>query len=128
MKKFIVVFLALVVMMSSSQVYGQPVGYGFGNKTCGQYVKSLDGQRRGNQADTIDHIIFVSWSQGFMSCQSLEYSKDMLYGRDMDSVILWLENCCREHPLELFSGATLDLIIALQKKEQKSLTPRSPPP
>ena len=115
MLKFIVVFLALFVVVS--QVYGQAfMAYGPGVKSCGNYVKVMEGYRLGNSSDKAERVKFFSWFLGFASARSFFWRIDALYGKDFDTVEVWLEKYCREHPLDDFLGASWNLLMELEQK------------
>ena len=116
MKKFILAFLAFLMM--SSPVCAQTKGkiYGYGTESCGHYVKVLEGERKEEVNDTADYIGFMGWFSGFASAYSMRTDEEVLHGKDADAIALWLENYCREHPLDNFSRASMELLATLEKK------------
>jgi accessory colonization factor AcfC len=114
MKTFILVIF-LVLLMMSSQVYAEGKIYGYGGETCGRFVKVLEGERRGDNNDSVVYFGFMSWFSGLATGASFQSEEDVLHGRDTASVELWLENYCREHPSDNFFRASVNLMGALKK-------------
>ena len=108
MKILILVVLALLLI--SFPLYAQSTIYGYGAYSCGHYVKALDGYRHNNRVDSIDYFVFVGWFQGFATNQSIESGQNVLHGRDVDSIGVWLEKYCREHPVDKFVTAGQKLL------------------
>jgi len=116
MKKFILVILAFLMM--SSQICAQTKWkiYGYGTASCGHYVKVLEGERGEDVNDTADYIGFMGWFSGFASAYSMRLDEEVLHEKDADAITLWLESYCREHPMDNFSLASMELLSALGKK------------
>lgn len=114
MKKTVLVFLALLLM--SSQVYAGPMIYGYGAQSCGDFVKAMDGKRQKDYDDRETCLLFITWFLGLATAESQDSGEDVLHGRSNDSLALWLENYCKEHPLDHFSTASYKLLNALKKK------------
>lgn len=113
MKKFILVILALFMM--SSQVYAGPQVYGYGKKTCGRFVTLRAGHPQVGDKDFPEYLSFISWFSGFATYESLTLNRDVLYDKDADAITLWLENYCKEHPLDQFLAASIKLLDALKE-------------
>ncbi len=75
-----------------------------GNRSCGGYVGARDEARRGNPEKENQYII---WFMGFLTAYNwLKHDTwDIKSGLDQEALLLWLENYCKERPLEDFAGA-----------------------
>jgi len=117
MKNFIVGFLVLFVM-TSCQVYAGPTTYWItsGEHTCGHYIKVLEGHRQNNYSDTDEYYLYMSWFEGFATCQSHIIKEDVLHGSDLDAITLWLEKYCKDHPMDSFTTASENFLNAIKNK------------
>ncbi len=71
-----------------------------GDRSCGQWV--------GRTKSPIEHIGPENWLMGFMTGLSVGSQKDVLAEPDGDSLILWMDNYCKSHPLDkVGTGATV---------------------
>ena len=58
----------------------------------------------------------VVWTLGFLT--GLNFSsldRDLLGGVDIDAVVAWMDNYCREHPLKNLTQAAFDLLDELKQ-------------
>ncbi len=112
MKKLIlIVAMALV----SSSVWGGVYIMGAGTIGCGEFVKE-------RQESDVKSDLNSQWILGFISAINVrrnEENEDSVLGMDTDivSIELWLENYCREHPLEKLYKASKALIVELEERE-----------
>ena len=90
--------------------------YGYGAETCGHYVSTREGFRKGSAGDRVEVLMYLSWLDGFATARSVQQSRDVFKGKDSDAIALWLENYCRENPLDSFLLASWKLLTALEKE------------
>lgn len=90
--------------------------YGEGTASCGSYVESKN--------DEIQRYIYLVWLNGYLTAfnqyQSSKLkifngSHDIKKGLDSPALMLWLENYCRENPLDTFVRAVMMLRNELKK-------------
>ena len=57
------------------------------------------------------------WALGFVSGSNWsETGKDRLEGIDADALYIWLDNYCRQNPLDKFPKAVIELARELEKR------------
>lgn len=90
--------------------------YGEGITSCGSYVESKNNETQ--------RYIYLAWLNGYLSAynqyQSSKLKKfngshDVKRGLDPQALMLWLENYCRENPLDTFIRAVIMLRDELLK-------------
>jgi hypothetical protein len=93
---------------------GQYNGYGAGTQSCGQWLASrLHGQEvLPHQSDANPNNL--SWVLGWLSAAGY-YLPSALRDTDPDAVAAWVDNYCREHPLEKLQVAAASLVDELSK-------------
>jgi hypothetical protein len=90
----VAVTLCLVSPASAQDV--QMLGPGSGS-SCGRWLET-------RRSDTWHFM--ASWALGFLSGGAVfSHDMDPLNGRDTDAVLYWLDNYCRNHPVETFPHA-----------------------
>lgn len=93
--------LAAVVAALSSGVASAHTIRGVGESTCVEWSAHLtDPTVRGAQ---------TQWVLGYLSAEGFEYRGDMLRRADVDDVTAWLDNYCKEKPLDTIYKATVRL-------------------
>ncbi len=109
----------VTLLLTTSPLMAQAAdgrNYGYGNQTCGHYVSAREGSRKGSPRDRVEVSMYLSWFSGFATLISVKRSEDVLQGKDSDALALWLENYCRENPIDSFLEASSKLITALTGK------------
>lgn len=109
----------VALLLAASPLMAQAAdgrNYGYGNQTCGHYVSAREGSRKGSSGDRVEVLMYLSWFSGFATSISARRSEDVLQGKDSDAIALWLENYCRENPLDSFLAASSKLLTALTGK------------
>jgi hypothetical protein len=91
---------------------------GYGNNTCGSFVKS----------DPQVKQMYLAWVVGFITgSNAYAAGRDRLVGEhwDPNSTLLWLENYCSKDPLATFFTAADDFrrALAIQEGVQRKDTP-----
>lgn len=120
MKKLMALLLLLPVLASAEMVI-----VGVGIASCGKMLTMIED-------DTSTELIFTSWVQGYLSGLNtgrLKKQKDLgldcsVAGKciytdlsDMDGMMLWTKNYCKENPLDsvLIAMTALDNELLLRK-------------
>lgn len=99
-----------VALISASQCHaydssGKYIILGVANESCGEYV----GYRREGEDNA-----YRGYISGYLSYANINTPNmyDIRGGRDMDSLLLWVEKYCMNNPLNKFS----DGVIALEQE------------
>jgi hypothetical protein len=102
-------------------------GIGYGNYSCGRFLQVVDDERKVRPPFTApgayytgEYAAFQSYAAGFLSGANwakLEYVRpaDASFAGEM----VWLEDYCREHPLDNYVRAVMNLRKALATKERR---------
>jgi len=86
-----------------------PPLWGYGVKTCGQFLQSVDGD--GGKA--AEYRRYEDWLTGFVSGLNLATGKDVLKGADVDSAMRRIRAHCGGNRKDDFFTATMDLVRML---------------
>jgi hypothetical protein len=89
--------------------------YGEATASCGSFVESKQNENQ--------RYIYLAWLNGYLTAvnkyhgdvKSYNGLRDIKAGRDRQALLLWLENYCRENPLDNFARAVFMLQHELQK-------------
>lgn len=86
--------------------------------TCGRYVSARDEARNGNH---FRENMYRYWLAGYVTAfnKTKPDTWSIIGTTDLDSAMLWLENYCKQYPLEDFSDATNSLVYELYPKRVK---------
>jgi hypothetical protein len=106
---------------------------GFGAEGCGHFLKAVDDEHKArpfnakpNSIYTMDYFIFENYALGFLSganwaSASLGDNKDAAVGSsgtdDFAGPMIWLENYCRDHPLDNYIAGVIHLRAILAARE-----------
>jgi len=115
-KSLVALVLAASPLMTHAATGNLPVNYGYGTQTCGHYVSAREGYRKGSAGDRFEVLMYLSWLDGFATAVSAKQFQDVLKGKDSYAIALWLENYCKENPLDSFLMASSKLLTALTGK------------
>lgn len=82
-----------------------------GDRSCGQWTvrKQNPYAEAGSEA----------WLMGFMTGLAVASEKDAISDTDGDSMILWMDNYCRTHPLERLSNGAATLFFELMARKKR---------
>jgi hypothetical protein len=93
----IIAMMALALLTAENSVMALTT---IGDRSCGQWV--------GRTKSPLDRIGAENWLMGFMTGLAVDSQKDVLAEPDGDSLILWMDNYCKSHPLDTVgAGATV---------------------
>lgn len=89
--------------------------YGEATASCGSFVESKQNETQ--------RYVYLAWLNGYLTgvnkydsgVKAYNGSRDVKMGRDPQALMLWLENHCRNNPLDTFMQAVLLLQNELQK-------------
>ena len=91
---------------------------GVGLSSCGEFLRSADAERKRRPANASPNAIydinfagFANYADGFLS--GTNYSDPIEGGvaehTDLNGRMAWLENYCRNHPLDTYVKAVMEL-------------------
>ena len=63
-----------------------------GDRSCGTWIAD-------KKAAGMEEVFDTSWFTGFLTGVAVATGKDALKGIDGNSVALWMDNYCKDHPL-----------------------------
>jgi hypothetical protein len=90
-----------------------PPLWGYGIKTCDQYLAAATGNEAGDDLLVWEYRRYEDWLTGFISGLNLATGKDVLEGADIDSAMRRIRAWCGGHQKEDFFAATMDLVRML---------------
>lgn len=115
-----IVFTATLLLNATQsfgkEASGSPIAaYGEATTSCGSFVESKQNETQ--------RYIYLAWLNGYLTGVNKYQSglktynglHDIKAGRDPQALMLWLENYCRENPLDNFARAVFMLQNELQK-------------
>lgn len=99
-----VAFLLGAVGLNTAQAQPSPI-MGTGAFSCGQWVES-----RALKEEAVDGIL-IQWQLGFLSGMNFKGNsiKEMVILPDAPSILLYMDNYCKAHPLEKVMEGSLAL-------------------
>lgn len=115
MRRAFIAFMGLAATLASPASPAEPIR-GAGLTSCGTWAART---RPG-----IPPLDTFAWIQGYLSAYS-EYAyqknnKDGVFGDvDWQGIAAWMDNYCQKNPLSSPYDGMLDLIIELDKRQQK---------
>ena len=107
MKNLIKVFVLASALVSTSG-YGGDTVIGAGTNSCGAWTKAID-------EDPSLHSQRQVWVLGFLSGVNAIWQKDILVEYDGEDLIAWIDNYCKENPLDRIASAASSLVRELDK-------------
>jgi hypothetical protein len=93
----------LLVMLASRDAMALAT---MGDRSCGTWAT--------RKQDFTTDISSTAWLTGFMTGMAVGTSVDVLRDVDGDSVLLWMDNYCKAHPLDKVATGAATLFIELR--------------
>jgi len=106
MKKLGVVGIILFILCGVAQAQRPAKIYGHGLLTCGRWTAA-----RSDGGDPVEKQDMTVWADGYVSAISVH--DPHLRETDVAGMESWLDNYCREHPLDIFQVAVQHLVFEL---------------
>jgi 2-methylcitrate dehydratase PrpD len=74
--------------------------------------------QRATDKKGLDQYVLESWVQGFLTATNVFFtgSSDLSHGTDSEGIMAWVDNYCKEHPLETLATAAVDLVFQLMAR------------
>jgi len=100
--------VALVGTLASGGAMAEAMVYGLGATSCGKFVAYTKSFQES----------YMFWFNGFATMASSQSGIDYFKGTDSAGRLLWIQNYCQAHPLEMFNDASVALMVELHKKQK----------
>jgi hypothetical protein len=105
--RYLVLILCVAAGQANAGAAGTATTYGAGTESCGKWVAS------GN--DDVWHHLQLNWVLGWISAAGHYNVHGNLKETDSDAISAWVDNYCKEHPLDDISEAAAALVRELAK-------------
>lgn len=105
--------LALLGATPSLQAEKMPPLWGYGIKSCPQYLDAATGREQGHEQPKREYRRYEDWLTGFISGLNLATGKDVLKGADIDTAMTRIRAHCGGNRKDDFFAATMDLVRML---------------
>ena len=115
----------------AQQVRIEPLIFGQGNQSCGEFLQAADDERKTKPSNPVPHALytmsyaaFFNYTEGFLSganwgAAMQQDIKHETVGSGIhdyfSGTMVWLENYCRQHPLENYGSAVFNLTTTLAR-------------
>ena len=108
-------FLFVVALLCLSTALPAADGRGDlrGTRSCRKWVEERSLAEGKIEMNRIPVLISKSWFLGFLAGRSSGAKRNFASGIDDESIFLWLDNYCRDHPRENLADAGLALEMEL---------------
>jgi len=98
--------LALICLSLSTALVAAEVR---GTRSCRKWVEERALAEGSKDMNRIPVLISKSWFLGYLAGRASSAKRDLFGSVDDESVFLWLDNYCRDHPQENLGSAGLAL-------------------
>jgi hypothetical protein len=121
-----VVLLVATLLLSSSLsaattvAPGTPKVWGYGVKSCADFVTISKGFESGNRAEVIEYLRFREWFSGMVTGLSLASGSNVLKGAEIEGAMRRLLQHCEEQPRNDFFQASTSYLRLLSSPGDKS--------
>src|SRR5262245_52544462 len=101
----------LLSLMSLSgiclDIDGHYTSMGYGGSSCGKFVEARNNEH--------SKVAYATWVTGYMTAVNQERANtfSIAGNTDLDGLMLWIENYCKDNPLILFSNAVAKLVLEI---------------
>lgn len=118
--KALIILLAGCALMSASAL--SEAADSRGSRSCRKWIDERYQAEGKSDLNKMPVLITKSWFLGFLSGRGSRSAQDFLKGTDNESIFLWLDNYCREHPLQDLDsgGIALELELTQMKGDRPS--------
>jgi hypothetical protein len=97
----------------SLQAEKMPPLWGYGVKSCDQYLRAVRGREEGQDLQRREYRRYEDWLTGFISGLNLATGQDVLKGAEIDSAMHRIRAHCGGNRKDDFFTATMDLVRML---------------
>ena len=107
-----IITIALLAMLIGGTARAQQYKvFGHGNQSCGSWTEA-------KEETNLELIVFTSWLSGYLSAVSVwvETGSGRVNETDIRGAVAWMDNYCRDNPLDSVAGAALNLTFAIKAK------------
>lgn len=107
------VLAVLLFAAPSLQAEKMPPLWGYGIKSCSQFLSAAEDRDDGNGQPRREYRRYQDWLTGFISGLNLATGKDVLKGADIDTAMRRIRAHCGGNKKDDFFKATMDLVRML---------------
>ncbi len=107
--------LALLLLPCASLAESLPPLWGYGVKSCDDYVRAWQGKEAGQEADITEFRRYEDWLTGYISGLNLATAQDVLVGVNMEGAMRRIHLYCDDHRKHDFFTSTMDLVRLLSQ-------------
>jgi hypothetical protein len=119
MKPFVrLTFAALLQALATAMPTGAeqaPPLWGYGVKSCDDYVRARDGWEQGLEAQIAEYRRYEDWLTGLVSGLNLATGRDVLAGVEISAAMRRIHLYCADRRKEDFFTASMDLVRLLSQ-------------
>lgn len=117
-RAWIILTVVLTAIPSYAESKKDFIAFGEGISSCGKFLRSADAERKRRPANAavtdiydINFAAFASFADGFLVGTNYADPIEAEVGEhtDQDGRMAWLENYCRNHPLDTYIKALMEL-------------------
>jgi hypothetical protein len=105
--------LATALWCASNPAAAAPILWGYGVKTCGDYVAAAPGDGAPVAVVGAEYLRYREWLAGLVSGLNLATGTDVLAGGELDAALTRIQAYCRTHPADDFFNASMALVRSL---------------
>jgi hypothetical protein len=109
----LILFTFLVVDAAAARAEKLPPLWGYGIKSCEEYLRAAEGGEKGTGQAVLEYGRYEDWLTGFISGLNLATGKDVLEGADIETALRRIRAHCRGHRKQDFFTATMDFVRML---------------
>jgi hypothetical protein len=104
------ILIVISIVLMANQASAKKYYLGAGGVSCGAWLET---RKNGDDVETFQ---LQAWVQGFVSGVNATSQNDFLAAPDAEAIFAWLDNYCRQHPLEKVIEASHLLILELKMR------------
>lgn len=109
----LILLLAGCILLATSHV--SLAAESRGSRSCSKWIEERRQAEAREDLNKIPVLISKSWFLGFVSGRASRSAQDWLKGTDNESIFLWLDNYCRNKPLQDLEAAGIALELELME-------------
>jgi hypothetical protein len=114
------ILLSLPLLAATSVAPGTPKVWGYGVKSCADFVTTSNGFESGNRKEVAEYLSYREWFSGLVTGLSLATNNNVLEGADIKGAMRRLRQHCEERPGDDFFQASSTYLRLLSSPGDKS--------
>ena len=106
---------ALALVLSAGTASAGPVLWGYGVKTCAQFLDAAPGNSAPASIAGDEFLRYREWLAGLVSGLNLASGSDVLGGAQLDAAVAKIHARCKDEPNQDFFNASIEVIKTLSR-------------